>query len=637
MARKKGKPPKKTPKRTIREKPKSEPSVGSPMHDRRALEGIMRGLLGDALGKPDESPLGKAQRLIDEAFYASDPRERLKIARQALEVCPDCADAYVMLAEGAKSRKESLEFYEQAVVAGERALGQKVFLEDVGHFWGLLETRPYMRAREGLATLLWTMGRRDDAIANLQDMLRLNPNDNQGVRYTLTGWLVAEGKDKELVTLLKAYDEDDSAWWLYSKALIAFRQGGDSAEARKELKHAIQQNKHVPIYLLGEKMLPSDPPDSYSFGAESEAILYVGNALGGWKSTPGALAWLKESTPRPKPKAPAKPKSKGPTPAVLKRLEKLSQEFDVWQADFRQISHRIDVEGDVIQPWMTLVSSRSNEFVLAQKMVLDVPDPSLIWDLLAEAMRKPAMGEPHRPTEIQVLAGDHWDTLALPLESLNITISKVDTLDQLDALYEDLARYLARDQPPALLEMPRIDVPKLAGFYEAAAEFYRKAPWRKLGYEAAIQVDCRQFESGPWYAIVMGQSGMTLGVALYDDLDILKKLWTGSMSDEENARESVALTVTFDTEDEIPNGDLDAIAHHKFEIAAPDAFPLIFRKERGLSMRPPLAWELELMEGCLRVLPEFVKTHRQDDLSQQSTTVDVATRKLDFVLSWVGD
>lgn len=635
MARKKGKPPKKTTKRTTRSTPESEPSLGSPMFDRRALEGIMRGLLGDALGQSDESPLGKAQRLIDEAFYASDPRERAKIARQALEVCPDCADAYVLLAEGAKTRKESLESYEQAVAAGERALGPKAFKEDVGHFWGLLETRPYMRAREGLASLLWTMGRRDEAIAHLQDMLRLNPGDNQGVRYTLSGWLMAEGKDKELAKLLKAYDDDASAWWVYSKALVAFRQGGDSPEAREQLKLAIQHNKHVPLYLLGEKMLPSDPPDSYSFGAESEAILYVGNALGGWKATPGAIAWLKEQAP--KPKAPAKPKSKGPTAAVLKRLEKLPQEFDAWQVDFRKISHRIDVGGEVIQPWMVLVSSRSNDLVLGQQMVLEMPDPGLIWDQLAEAMRKPAMGQPHRPTELQVRPGELWDALSPQLEALGITVSTMETLDQLDFMYDDLARFLAREQPPALLEMPGIDVPKLAGFYEAAAEFYRKAPWRKLGYEAAIRVECAQFESGPWYAIVMGQSGLTLGVALYDDLKILKKVWAGKMSDEENARESVALTVTFDPETDLPDGDLDAIARHKFEIAAPDAFPSIFRKERGLSMRPPLAWELELMEGCLRALPDFVKTHRQDDLSPQSTTVPVATRKLDFVLSWVGD
>ena len=111
-----------------------------------------------------------------------------------------------------------------------------------------------------------------------------------------------------------------------------------------------------------------------------------------------------------------------------------------------------------------------------------------------------------------------------------------------------MARHIAGDAPPGLLEMPGIKPEQVAGFYRAAAGFYRRAPWRKLGYETAIKVECDRFESGPWYAVVMGQSGLTFGVALYDDLKTLKKLWAGEMSDEENARETVALTVTFGDE-----------------------------------------------------------------------------------------
>ena len=35
-------------------------------------------------------------------------------------------------------------------------------------------------------------------------------------------------------------------------------------------------------------------------------------------------------------------------------------------------------------------------------------------------------------------------------------------------------------------------------------------------------------------------------------------------------------------------------------MAGPEACPWIVRNEPGLSVRPPLAWELQLMEGCLR-------------------------------------
>ena len=53
--------------------------------------------------------------------------------------------------------------------AGELALGPKGFKEYAGHFWGFLETRPYMRARAGLAGTLLKLGDEDAAIRHYRD------------------------------------------------------------------------------------------------------------------------------------------------------------------------------------------------------------------------------------------------------------------------------------------------------------------------------------------------------------------------------------------------------------------------------------------------------------------------------------
>ena len=54
-----------------------------------------------------------------------------------------------------------------------------------------------------------------------------------------------------------------------------------------------------------------------------------------------------------------------------------------------------------------------------------------------------------------------------------------------------------------------------------------------------------------------------------------------------------------------------------------------------MSMRPPLAPELELMEGILRAVPEFVSRRRQDDPTKETMTVQAATDELRLVLGWV--
>src|SRR5947199_51392 len=115
------------------------------------------------------------------AWETTGRQARITLAKRALAISPLCADAYVLLAEeSAESLEEAKALYARGVEAGELALGPKTFKEDVGYFWGLLETRPYMRARAGLAQALWTSGSRDEAIAHYREMLRLNPGDNQG-------------------------------------------------------------------------------------------------------------------------------------------------------------------------------------------------------------------------------------------------------------------------------------------------------------------------------------------------------------------------------------------------------------------------------------------------------------------------
>src|SRR5215472_2687679 len=162
------------------EKPKRRPQRPADLPDRRAMEGLMRDLVRSVQGETAQpTPLDQAHDILLRAYQEPDEQRRVQLAKGALAVCPDCADPYVLLAEHATGRKEALRLYEQGVAAGERALGAEAFQRDVGHFWGVLETRPYMRARLGLAHSLWTAGRRDEAVAHLQDMLRLNPGDNQ--------------------------------------------------------------------------------------------------------------------------------------------------------------------------------------------------------------------------------------------------------------------------------------------------------------------------------------------------------------------------------------------------------------------------------------------------------------------------
>lgn len=243
------------------------------------------------------TPLHKAQDLMYEAFETESTRKRIQLAKKALKTSGDCADAYVLLAEeDAESLEEAKDLYQKGVEAGERALGRETFKEEAGHFWGILETRPYMRARQGLAACLWELGEHGETIEHYQEMLELNPSDNQGIRYELAGCLLDEDSSEDLGQLLERYKDDASAFWLYTRALLAFREGGATEKATAALEEAMETNPYVPLYLLGRRsFLAEGLPELIGFGDESEAVAYFARSLTGWLRTPSALEWLREN------------------------------------------------------------------------------------------------------------------------------------------------------------------------------------------------------------------------------------------------------------------------------------------------------------------------------------------------------
>lgn len=288
MSTKKPTKKKTTPKKKLKQKDADSATFEFP--SLQSMEGLFAGI---GLGGRQSDAVAEAQQLMYDAWEAPTRQRAVALAKKALSISPDCADAYNFLAEQtAKSVEEAIDLYAKGVQAGERAIGKQAFKEDVGHFWGLLETRPYMRARAALAECLWAGGRHDEAVAHYQDLLRLNPNDNQGIRYLLMPCLIEMSCDKDAEKLFKQFDDDGMATWMYSRVLLDFRKHGDSSKADASLKAALAENKFVPSYLLGRKKMPRVLPDHYGFGDDSEAVIYVHGNKAAWHSTPGSLEWL---------------------------------------------------------------------------------------------------------------------------------------------------------------------------------------------------------------------------------------------------------------------------------------------------------------------------------------------------------
>src|ERR1700724_1166525 len=154
--------------RKVLSKPR-KPGAPAVLPDRRAMESFLAAIAGRRGDDAD----AKAQDVMYEAWERTPSRSRIALARKALGISPLCADAYVLLAEEARSIEEARDYYAKGVEAGELVLGPRGFKQYAGHFWGFLETRPYMRARAGLAGALLKFGAVYAALPTHRDLSKL--------------------------------------------------------------------------------------------------------------------------------------------------------------------------------------------------------------------------------------------------------------------------------------------------------------------------------------------------------------------------------------------------------------------------------------------------------------------------------
>jgi tetratricopeptide (TPR) repeat protein len=269
----------------------------------------------------------RANALFFQAMEARSEAAARRKLQEVLKLDPDHVRARITLALMETSPDKIEKLLREAVAAGERQLGS-LLKEECGQLWGWHEARPYMEARAELARLLALQESRiDEAIVEHQELLRLNENDNQGIRDPLLGLLMEAGRFEEARTLVKRYDTEFAATWLYAKAFLAFDKHARKAgwgpaqsdhdhdwleqqmrqmasgvrpeipaevhKADKLLIKALKFNPWCAIYILKCGFyLQQEPPESYSPGSPEEARLFLDFQLTAWTSHPASLLWL---------------------------------------------------------------------------------------------------------------------------------------------------------------------------------------------------------------------------------------------------------------------------------------------------------------------------------------------------------
>lgn len=284
------------------------------------------------------------------------------------------------------------------------------------------------------------------------------------------------------------------------------------------------------------------------------------------------------------------------------------------------------------RPWVALVLDRETGVIMMQEMA-----PNGDEELPVRAVIKAMLNNllPDSPAHLPESIGIHHRTSQEPLNDyfgeLQTSIGPADAEEEklIETCVECLIRQIsAREGREALLDTEGVTTDELASLYQAAARFWKVAPWRQVAGDRPIEIQSPFFRNQPWYAVIVGQLGMNLGLVLYDQRDALERVLD---SDGEVDPDGVFLNYL--EKFEIPSIDLWYQEKFGWTIASEEAYPLIERALPKHRHRRPNRSELLAMDVVLRSLPAFINSPESE--TPFSLPVQSFDKKIDVSLRWL--
>ncbi len=261
--------------------------------------------MSDSLAEWDTRPpslLDEAHDVLDRIDPDAPLTSQRRYAKKALDITPDCMEAWETLAWSYESPKKIEEAHLKGIAHGRELHADLIAEIDEQHgLWGYVEARPFMRLFESLADFYSQDGLAEKVLDVHEQMLALNPGDNQGIRGPLLNGYIKLDRLDEAQRLVEQFPDDMDLGIVYGRVLLELVKTLDTdydfetilkkdhngrlapstfdnqvfTKAKTLMREAIKLNPYVPLLIEHPTSMYLESPPYYQMGSPDEAMNFI--------------------------------------------------------------------------------------------------------------------------------------------------------------------------------------------------------------------------------------------------------------------------------------------------------------------------------------------------------------------------
>ncbi|EMI17678.1 hypothetical protein RMSM_05404 [Rhodopirellula maiorica SM1] len=273
--------------------------------------------------------------------------------------------------------------------------------------------------------------------------------------------------------------------------------------------------------------------------------------------------------------------------------------------------------------YLQLILDSNSGCVVGTDSSVELPSAERQWQVLVETMANPMVGQPRRPESVILDPRMSAEPLTRYSDSLKVITGDQQVAAGFDELISNFLLSSGEGEVP-LAKTEGVTNELMERYYDAAARFYKAAPWKMVGGDNLIRLEYLESGEPSWGITVMGQLGQVLGLSLIENVKQARKF----LQQECPMEKLVAISIQFGEAFDMVPIDFWHLEQNHWSVADAEAYPLVIKMDHGEYASGLSSGELRMVESVMSVLPRFLDQPRDQTMEAKDSL------GREFRLSW---